>query len=226
MTNAAFASLWEAGDSLGRNMPSLYDVRAFVYSISRGTLVTAAFYQQLQQRMAGPMHIDPIVTEPIGKCASNQQVIAEAVRSTAIALDDIMTGTMDQLLDRGVRVPNHSQLQKDNRVPAVIPRFFQLIGLLDRQPFADVRMVLCMVKALRDASEGQARLYTHTRNRLLEGGYDHLLVDRWTVAARCQTNITTLLTDADAQFTMLLTMTIERLIDSGYMAPNAHLVDA
>lgn len=226
MTNAPFTSLWEAGESLGKDMPSLYDVRAFVNSIGRGTAVTAAFYQQLQGRMAGPMNIDPIVTDPIGRCAENQLVIADNIRTSAIGLDTIMTGTMEKLLDEGIRVPNHSQLQKDKRAAGIVPRFFQLVGGLDRHPFADVRVVLCMVKALRDASEGQALLYNRTRNYLIDKGYDMRLVERWTIAIKCQMNITTLLTDADAQFTMLLTMTIERLIDSGYMAPNAHLVDA
>src|SRR5690606_31324847 len=108
-----------------------------------------------------PMSIDTIVTEPIERCGTHQRAIAAAVGDADVNLSTILSGTTEQLLERGIRVPRPELLNGGQSFAgsALVPAFFETAHGVAGRAFGDIRDVHCLIKALGEASACQARMY-------------------------------------------------------------------
>jgi len=221
-----YLHLFETGDSIASQpFEHIFQVEAFIRSLSEGTVGVSNMYAMLAARMAGPMSIDPIVYEPVERCSAHQRAIAAAVGDADASLSVILSGTTEELLERGIRVPRPELLNGDSSsVTATIPDFFETARTLAGRTFQDVRDLHGLIKALREASDAQAQMYSRVSARLQDEGVDGSVWEYIDLAARHQRSISECLGDADTGMTRLLTMTIRELASSGLRAPNAHMI--
>lgn len=227
-TMPTYTTLFEQGDQLDAlPFEHVFQIEQFIKALHEGTSGASNMYFSLAARMNGPMSIDPIVTEPVERCGTHQRAIAAAVGDADVNLSTILSGTTEQLLERGIRVPRPELLNGEQSFAgaALVPGFFETAHTVAGRAFGDIRDVHCLIKALDEASACQARMYRRIAVRLADEGVDASVVERFHSAERHQAAITAALGDADTAMTRLLNMTLRELAASNLRAPNAHLLN-
>jgi hypothetical protein len=224
-TTPSIVTLFEVTDQMVKlPFESIMQIKQFVSFLNMGCASIATMYVNLGQRMAGPMSIDRIVTEPVERCGAHQRAVQGSLSAAEQYLIMLLNSSPQELLARNIRVPRAALINGEATAlgRALVPMFYETASTLATRPFTDLRGVHVLLKALAEASGGQHAMYSRIARRLgelrLPGVSDHF----WT-AARQQHAITGAMADADTAMGRLLNMTIRELAQSNVRAPEVHL---